>query len=59
MSKAAKKVSYNRMDGKDRKRQILRVARHVFAEDNYYGATIARIARAADVTEPTRDSNSR
>jgi len=48
-----KKVSYKRMDGKDRKKQILRVAQHVFAEDNYYGATIAKIAHAADVTEPT------
>jgi AcrR family transcriptional regulator len=48
-----KKVSYKRMDGKDRKKQILRVAQHVFAEGNYYGATIAKIAHAADVTEPT------
>jgi len=48
-----KKVSYKRMEGKDRKKQILRIAQHVFAEDNYYGATIARIAHAADVTEPT------
>lgn len=48
-----KKVSYKRMDGNDRKKQILRVAQHVFAEDNYYGATIAKIAHAADVTEPT------
>jgi len=53
MSKALKKVNYTRMNGKDRKKQILRVARHVFAEDNYYGATIAKIAKAADVTEPT------
>jgi TetR/AcrR family fatty acid metabolism transcriptional regulator len=53
MNKAVKKVSYKRMDGKDRKKQILRVAQHVFAEDNYYGATIAKIAHAADVTEPT------
>ncbi|MFO8056897.1 MAG: TetR/AcrR family transcriptional regulator [bacterium] len=53
MSKAVKKVSYQRMDGKDRKQQILLVARHVFAEENFYGATIAKIARAADVTEPT------
>jgi len=53
MSEAVKKVSYKRMAGKDRKKQILRVARHVFAEENYYGATIAKIAREADVTEPT------
>jgi len=53
MNKAVKKVSYSRMDGKDRKKKILRVAQHVFAEDNYYGATIAKIAQAADVTEPT------
>jgi len=45
--------SFNRMTGKDRKKQILRVAQHVFAEDNYYGATIARIAEEADITEPT------
>lgn len=53
MTRAVKKVSYKRMDGKDRKKQILRVAQHIFAEDNYYGATIAKIAHAADVTEPT------
>ncbi len=53
MNKAIRKVSYNRMNGKDRKKQILLVALHVFAEDNYYGATISKIARAADVTEPT------
>lgn len=41
------------MNGKDRRKQILRVAQHVFAEENYYGATIAKIAHAADVTEPT------
>ncbi len=45
--------SFHRMKGKDRKKQILRVAQHVFAEDNYYGATIAKIAQAADITEPT------
>ncbi len=45
--------SFNRMTGKDRKKQILRVAQHVFAEDNYYGATIARIAEEAHITEPT------
>jgi len=39
MNKAAKTVSSNRMNGKDRKKQILRVAQHIFAEDNYYGAT--------------------
>ena len=53
MTQTVKKVSYQRMDGKERKEQILLVARHVFAEENYYGATIAKIARAADVTEPT------
>ena len=53
MNKAINKVIYERMDGKDRKKQILRIAQHVFAEDNYYGATIAKIAHAADVTEPT------
>ncbi len=53
MNKAVKKVSYKRMDGKDRKKQILLVARHIFAEENYYGATISKIASAADVTVPT------
>ena len=53
MNKAINKISYERMDGKDRKKQILRVAQHIFAEENYYGATIAKIAHAADVTEPT------
>lgn len=53
MNKAINKISYERMDGRDRKKQILRVAQHLFAEENYYGATIAKIARAADITEPT------
>lgn len=53
MSKTIKKVSYERMNGEDRKRQILLVARCVFAEENYYGATMAKIAREANVTEPT------
>jgi len=39
MNKAAKTVSYNRMNGKDRKKQILRVSQHILAEDNYYCAT--------------------
>ncbi len=42
-----------RMNGEDRKKQILRIAQHVFAEHNYYGATMAMIAKAAGVTEPT------
>ena len=42
-----------RMNGDDRKKQILRVAQHVFAEHNYHGATMAMIAQAAGVTEPT------
>ena len=45
--------SFNRMTGKDRKKQILRVAQHVFAQENYYGATIAKIAEEADISEPT------
>ena len=44
----SKKIEYMRMNGEDRKRQILRVARHVFAEENHYGATMAKIARQAD-----------
>ena len=42
-----------RMNGDDRRKQILRVAQHVFAEHNYHGATTAKIAKAAGVTEPT------
>ena len=50
-SGAAAKV--RRMNGDDRKQQVLRVAQHVFAEHNYHGATMAMIAKAAGVTEPT------
>lgn len=39
MNKAAKTVGCNRMNGKDRKKQILRVAQSILAEDNYSGAT--------------------
>jgi len=53
MNKTVEKVTYKRMDGRDRKKNILLVARHIFAEENYYGATISKIARAADVTVPT------
>jgi hypothetical protein len=38
MNKVAETVSDNRINGKDRKKQILRVAQHVFAEDNCRGA---------------------
>jgi AcrR family transcriptional regulator len=49
----AEKSIVRRMNGDDRRKQILRVAQHVFAEHNYHGATMARIAKAAGVTEPT------
>lgn len=39
MNKATKTVGGNRMNGKDRKKRIPRVARHIFAEDIYCGAT--------------------
>jgi len=42
-----------RMKGADRRRMILRIAQRVFAEETYHGATTAKIARAAGVTEPT------
>ncbi len=41
------------MKGKDRKKQILRMAQHIFAEEKYASATTARIAAAVGVTEPT------
>ena len=48
-----KKRYYKKMKGDDRKNQILQVALHVFAEDNYYNATNAKIAKEADISEPT------
>ncbi len=42
-----------RMKGEDRRKQILRTAQRVFADRTYHGATTARIAEAAGVTEPT------
>ena len=44
-SKKGKKAS--RMKAKDRKEHILEVALHVFARENYQGATTAKIAEAA------------
>jgi len=42
-----------RMKGEDRRKMILRTAQRVFAAETYHGATTAKIARAAGVTEPT------
>lgn len=42
-----------RMKGEDRRKLILRTAQRVFAAETYHGATTAKIARAAGVTEPT------
>jgi AcrR family transcriptional regulator len=42
-----------RMKGEERRKLILRTAQRVFAEETYHGATTAKIARAAGVTEPT------
>lgn len=47
------KTKVRRMNGDERKKQILRIAQHIFAEHNYHGATMAMIAKAAGVTEPT------
>lgn len=41
-----------RMRPEDRREQILEVARGVFARESFYGATTAKIAAAAGVTEP-------
>jgi AcrR family transcriptional regulator len=41
------------MKREDRKKQLLRIALHVFAEEKYANATTAKIAAAAGVTEPT------
>jgi AcrR family transcriptional regulator len=46
----AKKAS--RMKAQDRRRRILDAALHVFARENYHGATTAKIAEAAGITEP-------
>ncbi|RJP15579.1 MAG: TetR/AcrR family transcriptional regulator [Candidatus Abyssobacteria bacterium SURF_5] len=35
-----------------RREQILKAATHVFARENYHGATTAKIAAAAGITEP-------
>ena len=42
----------SRMRAEERRRQILDAARHVFARESYYGATTAKIAEAAGITEP-------
>jgi len=44
---------WKRMRAVDRRRQILEAAQHVFAEQNYDTATMAKIATAAGITEPT------
>lgn len=49
--KAGTKIK--RMKGGERRKLILRVAQRIFAEETYHGATTAKIARAAGVTEPT------
>jgi len=41
------------MKAKERRKQILNVAQHVFAKENYANATTAKIAAAAGITEPT------
>lgn len=42
----------SRMKAEDRRRRILDAALHVFARENYHGATTAKIAEAAGITEP-------
>lgn len=42
-----------KMNGEDRRRQILEVTLHLFSEEGYYAATTAKIAEAAGITEPT------
>lgn len=42
----------SRLKGEERKKQILRVALGLFAENGYYKTTTASIAKAAGVTEP-------
>lgn len=42
----------SRMSAKDRRKRILEAALHVFARENYDGATTAKIAEAAGITEP-------
>ena len=41
-----------RMAAKERRQRILDAALHVFARENYQGATTAKIAKAAGITEP-------
>ncbi len=41
-----------RMTGRQRRRQLVRVARGVFAEHGFEGATVAQIAADAGVTKP-------
>jgi len=50
--KKRKRKSVSRMKAKDRKEHILEVALHVFARENYHGATTAKIAEAAGISEP-------
>lgn len=40
------------MKAENRRRRILDAALHVFARENYHGATTAKIAEAAGITEP-------
>lgn len=40
------------MSGEDRRKQILDVAKRLFAEKKYQGVTMAKIAKAIGVTEP-------
>ncbi|RJP73512.1 MAG: TetR/AcrR family transcriptional regulator [Candidatus Abyssobacteria bacterium SURF_17] len=49
-SNSEKKVP--RMKSEERREQILEAALHVFARENYHGATTAKIAEAAGITEP-------
>ncbi len=46
------KVKKVRMSGKERRKQIIKVSRSLFAQEKYQKTTMATIAKAVGVTEP-------
>jgi AcrR family transcriptional regulator len=52
LKKSQKEQKVRRMSARDRRQRILDAALHVFARENYQGATTAKIAEAAGITEP-------